>query len=407
MVVNLPSNAARSAWENLVSSSKSTSDQARVLIVDDDYHSRLILGAHIRRMGYTVLEAQDAREALDILQRGQAQKAEGVDLIITDVWMPGMSGIELLHSLTEKYPDLPIAMISARATLDSSLEAINGGAYAYITKPFRAEEVQQVVARGIQKAEEAKLRQELTLYAASLASLEEKLKELPEPQDVVPRDVLTGLITGLRHELGNMATAIKLNLETIQDRRNIPDDLRENLADLQASADELISLLTRFKEYPEPGKISQVIDLREVAASTIDAAQNREMRRRVRFEVNIADESLCMYGAIPELSRALLHLLENAVEAAHGCVYISLARTGDHALLTIEDDGRGFEANVLEQSFSPGFTTKIEDGFVRGLGLGLFITRMVITLHRGYITLSNRDEGGARVQIQLPIIPCD
>jgi signal transduction histidine kinase len=127
----------------------------------------------------------------------------------------------------------------------------------------------------------------------------------------------------------------------------------------------------------------------------------------VRIDLNIRDEGVCIHGAAPELSRAILNLIENAVEAtgrARGRVQIGLAGVENTALLTIEDEGPGFAAEVLERVFSPSYTTKVEDGFVRGLGLGLFITRMVISLHGGQIVLENRPEGGARVTVRLPLV---
>lgn len=388
---------------------------AHVLVVDDDYHARLILATHIRRMGCEVYEAQNGQDALEIALGMPSRPARPVDIVITDVWMPGLSGIDLLKALHERFPDMPIAMISARATLTSSLEAINAGAYAYLTKPFKGEEVQRVVARGLQRVEELRLRQELMQYSSRLADLEGHLATLqrqpaPHPQVQPDEDVVTDLITGLRHELGNMATAIKLNLEVIRERRNVPEDLRENLADLQASADDLVALLSRFKEYPQPGKITQLTDLREIVAGAVDMARTREPSERVSIDLDIRDANVLVYAAAPELSRAILHLLENAVEASNqssGRVAVTLAAVENDALLTIDDDGPGFPGEVLDATFSPSYTTKIENGFVRGLGLGLFITRTVISLHRGHINLENRPEGGARVKITLPVAQLD
>jgi signal transduction histidine kinase len=380
--------------------------QAYVLIVDDDPHARLILGTHIRYLGCTVLEAQSAQQALELVFGADDQPPVQVDLIITDVWMPGMSGIDLLKAVHAGNPDIPIAMVSARATLNSSLEAINLGAYAYLTKPFRAEEIQNVVTRGWQKVEENRLRTRLTQYSQTLSTLEGQLKELRGGTQLVSQEVLTDLIVGLRHELGNMTTALKLNLEVIKERSSIPADLHENLDDLQASVDDLTSLLARFKEYPEPGKITRLIDLRQVVVAAVDAAQDKEALNRDRVALTLRDEPINVFGAAPELSRAFLHLLENALEAVGqtaGQVGVSATTQDDMALLIIEDEGPGFTDDILEHPFSPGHTTKIESGFVRGLGMGLFITRMVISLHGGHIRLENRPEGGARVSVFLPL----
>lgn len=380
--------------------------QANVLIVDDDANARWILSTHVRNMGCAVIEVQNAAEALALLGQGHEHIAAPVDLVITDVWMPGMSGVELLKRIRESHPDLPVAMISARATLSSSLEAINAGAYAYLTKPFRTDEIQQVVARGLQKVEEGRIRQALYEYAGKLSALEHRVSELQERTSVVPHSMVSELFAGLRHELGNMATAIKLNLEVINERQAIPDDLRENLDDLQATVDDLVSLLARFKEYPEPSRSSELIDLRDVISAALDAAHNRDVSGRMQVVVTLPDDALCVYGMPAELSRAVLHLLENAMDAAHqtgGQVYLTAMPQGNTAVITINDDGPGFATAILDEPFLPSYTTKTQGGFLHGLGLGLFITRMVISLHGGQIGLSNRSEGGASVRVQLPL----
>ena len=168
--------------------------QTNVLIVDDDRDARWILGTHIRNLGHGVVEAQNAREALGMLAADAGQTALPIDLVITDVWMPGLSGLELLKAIQTRYPDLPVAMISARATLSSSLEAINEGAFAYITKPFRAEEVEKVVERGLEKVVEARRRKELAEYTKRLSMLERKLTDLGEHAWGVPQEVVVRAI---------------------------------------------------------------------------------------------------------------------------------------------------------------------------------------------------------------------
>jgi CheY-like chemotaxis protein len=220
-----------------------------VLIVDDDIHARIILGTLVRRMGCEVIEASNANEALAILLDENAPFA--IDLVITDVWMPGIDGLALLRTLREKLPSLPVAMVSARATLNSSLEAINNGAYAYLTKPFRAEEVQAVVERGLERGQEARARHELLAQFSQLAQLEGSFGDIQGQTAITDNDMIGELISGLKHELGNIVSAIILNLEMLKRSPNIPAAMSENLNDLEASANDLARLLSRFKEYPQ------------------------------------------------------------------------------------------------------------------------------------------------------------
>ncbi|GAB4547867.1 MAG: hypothetical protein OHK0023_09870 [Anaerolineae bacterium] len=373
-----------------------------VLIVDDDLHARLILGKHVRRLGCEVLEAKDGFEALALLFNSDVS----VDLVITDVWMPGMSGIDLLKAIRERNPDLPIAMISARATLNSSLEAINSGAYAYVTKPYRHEDVEQVVARGLQRNEETRARRALGSDFERFAALEDRIRTLNDTpsESLRDSDLLSGLIAGLRHELGNIVSGIILNLEVLRRSGNVPAELNENLEDLHASANDLIQLITRFKEYPQPEMVAQIIDLREVVTNAVDIARNRDLSISTTLHYEGSDESIFIRGAAPELSRALLHLIENGLEAARRRVVVNVSATPTHARVQIEDDGRGFDASVLANAFSPAATTKLRDGFMQGLGFGLFITRAVIALHGGTVTLSNLPDGGACAIVEFPVV---
>jgi signal transduction histidine kinase len=368
-----------------------------ILIVDDDVHARLILGKHIERLGYKAIEAPSAHEALALLF-GEA--AVPVDIVISDVWMPGMSGIDLLKAVRERSPHLPVAMISARATLSSSLEAINSGAFAYITKPFRSEEIAQVIARGMQRIEELRLQKALEQDFARLAQVEQQLRNISASED---REMLSSLIIGLRHELGNIVSAIVLNLEVLRQSRDLPESLRENLDDLQASANDLSALIARFRDYPQSDALNAEVDLREVVIAAIDVARARPSAARIEISYEGDEEQLWVRGAEPELKRAVLNLLDNAVEAARRRVQVSLMEKHGRALLIIDDDGHGFDKALLENAFLPTSTTKLREGFMRGLGLGLFITRMVISLHGGTIRLENRPESGARAILELPI----
>ena len=101
-----------------------------ILIVDDEKNYLLVLSAVLEDDGYEVLTALNGSEALEI------QKRSDLDLIVTDMKMPGMSGIELLENIKAIDPDLPVIMMTAHGTVDKAVEAMQKGAYSYILKPF-------------------------------------------------------------------------------------------------------------------------------------------------------------------------------------------------------------------------------------------------------------------------------
>jgi DNA-binding NtrC family response regulator len=115
----------------------------RVLVVDDEPNMRRVLGALLRPEGYTVLEASDGAEALELIA------SERVDCVITDLRMPRMNGLEFLEAAHKHHRGLPILLLTAHGTVGSAVEALKQGAFDYLTKPFDPEEVRQVVAKAV------------------------------------------------------------------------------------------------------------------------------------------------------------------------------------------------------------------------------------------------------------------
>ncbi len=101
-----------------------------VLIVDDEKNYPPIIGAVLQEEGYETLSANSGHEALEILEHSD------VDLVLTDMKMPGMNGIELLERIKDKDPDLPVIMMTAHGTVEKAVEAMQKGAYSYVLKPF-------------------------------------------------------------------------------------------------------------------------------------------------------------------------------------------------------------------------------------------------------------------------------
>jgi two-component system NtrC family response regulator len=101
-----------------------------ILIVDDEKNYLLVLSAVLEDEGYEVLTAPGGAEALEI------QKSSDLDLVVTDMKMSGMDGIEFLEQIKARDPDLPVIMMTAHGTVDKAVEAMQKGAYSYILKPF-------------------------------------------------------------------------------------------------------------------------------------------------------------------------------------------------------------------------------------------------------------------------------
>jgi two-component system, NtrC family, response regulator len=114
-----------------------------ILVVDDEKNYLLVLSAVLEEEGYEVLTTVSGMEAMEI------QKSSDLDLVLTDMKMPGMDGIELLDQIKATDPELPVIMMTAHGTIDKAVEAMQKGAYSYILKPFDNERLILYVKRAI------------------------------------------------------------------------------------------------------------------------------------------------------------------------------------------------------------------------------------------------------------------
>ena len=126
----------------------------RILIVDDEPSIRKVLSAHLRKFGYEVDTAEDGQIAVQMLQ------SDPFHLVVTDLRMPNLDGLELLGWAAEHFPGLPIILITAHGTVDTAVEALKRGAFDYITKPFDRDELHGIIAKAL--ATEARNAQRFT-----------------------------------------------------------------------------------------------------------------------------------------------------------------------------------------------------------------------------------------------------
>jgi two-component system NtrC family response regulator len=167
-----------------------------ILIVDDERNYPLILSAVLRDEGFETLTANSGQEALGILARSD------VDLVLTDMKMPVMDGIQLLEKIKENEPDLPVVMMTAHGTVEKAVEAMQKGAYNYILKPFDNERLVIYVNKAIDMYRVIKENRRLRSAVASQYSFgniigkSKKMKEIYEVICKVAPSFATVLIEG-------------------------------------------------------------------------------------------------------------------------------------------------------------------------------------------------------------------
>ncbi|MGN0704573.1 MAG: sigma-54-dependent transcriptional regulator [Lentihominibacter sp.] len=113
----------------------------KILIVDDEQHVRQLLSKVLRKEGYEIFTAADGLDGLQVFQNNN------IDVIISDIKMPGMDGIEFLHEVKAQQPDVGFILITAFATMETAIDAIKSGAQDYVTKPFDISEIVNAVKK--------------------------------------------------------------------------------------------------------------------------------------------------------------------------------------------------------------------------------------------------------------------
>ncbi|HVR20660.1 MAG TPA: HD domain-containing phosphohydrolase [Polyangiaceae bacterium] len=142
-------------------------DRPRVLVVDDEKFIRDIIADFLGMEGYIVRTAEDGTSAISELERAR------YDMVISDLKMPRMGGLDLLKEVARAHPDTLTVIMTGFGTVETAIDAMKRGAYDYILKPFKVEEVVHIVQRGLEKsrltAENLRLREALSLYKVSEA----------------------------------------------------------------------------------------------------------------------------------------------------------------------------------------------------------------------------------------------
>ena len=138
--------------------------KAQILVTDDESSIRAVLAAQLTRDGYEVHTAADGQDALEILAEHH------IDLIITDLKMPRVDGMELLRRALTMDPHQLIIMLTAHGTIDNAVEALKSGAFDYVTKPFDQDELRTIVSKALRTRELAQAEPDLSSIAPCASS---------------------------------------------------------------------------------------------------------------------------------------------------------------------------------------------------------------------------------------------
>ena len=172
--------------------------KAQILIVDDEKIALRNLEHIMKKEGYDVVTTQSGSQAIKMIE----QSAENeFDVVLTDLKMPGMDGMEVLAQTKRLFPDTEVIMVTGYATMDSAIEAVKAGAYHYVSKPFELDEVRRVVNKAMEKRllklENRRLREKLDgINGVNIITEDTEMRKILRTAKQIAQSDISILITG-------------------------------------------------------------------------------------------------------------------------------------------------------------------------------------------------------------------
>jgi signal transduction histidine kinase len=373
-----------------------------VLLVDDEELNVKVLRGFLED-GWTVHEATSGEQALEIAGRVP------LDVVVTDQRMPGMSGVELLEVLRTRRPDVAGIVLTAFADLHALESAINrANVFRFLRKPWEPAEILRAVEQASEHVVQRRaIEQLVTMLAQRSDELRASLEELKAQQEMLLHLERLGtvgrLASGVTHDLKNVMVALRAaQFETTQ--HPVPPAVNEILTLGLSAVDNLLRTLQTLHEYARTGSLA--LQLQPVAPATIvqDAVAiarmdlNFKMRR---VQCDVSPDLPPLSADRQKLTQVLVNLVRNALQAtANGAaVRVTAAvRSANELELAVEDDGPGIPADARAHLFQPFTSSK----GAQGLGMGLYMARLIVESHHGRIDVVDGRLGGARFVVVLP-----
>lgn len=366
------------------------SEGRRILVIDDEPSIREVIRRLLAQEGYDVTEAADGRSGLAAAERQ-------LDAVITDVRMPGLSGLQLLAELKRTNPDSVVILMTGYADIDIVLKALRAGADDFVVKPVSVPALAAVVRRAIDRRD---LRADVAVLRRQ-AQLRHRF------------------LSFVSHKLNTPLSSVLLFLDSLVDEGSSDRRLallRDGLPDAAAAAGQLQALIAQILRFAEataeaqqdgPQAARTPLLLEPLLAELVARAGAASAPRGVRVRlVPPPAAGLGVLASPDRLGRALRELLDNAVKFSRDGeeVRVEAVRATADAPVEIRviDAGPGIPEASLPTVFEP--FEQVDPAFtgqVPGLGLGLALARRLVEADGGRLALA-ASPAGTVVTVTLP-----
>lgn len=354
-----------------------------IVIVDDDPAIRHVCSTILKKNYNDVKTFDNASDALGYI------KENNVDIVLVDLKMPGISGHELIGKITELDKDIVILVITAYASIENAIEAMQKGASDFLPKPFTPDELRLAIKKAADKKE---------LINQKKRALEEK------------REMEENYLSFVSHQLKSPLFAAQQLLYLLEEGDYKIDEValsiikRANRRITEAA--KLVNewlLVSRF----EKSGFSQ-----DFVETDIIPLINMEIER---YNEQIVSKGINIMTDIPDhfyiqtdpnaFSMVISNLITNAIKynIQNGKIYLKIKEDKDKAIIEVEDTGIGIKKEYIPRLFSKFFRIRNEKTKnIEGTGLGLVIIKKIIDEHKGTIEVFSEEEKGTKFIITIP-----
>ncbi|RPJ18153.1 MAG: response regulator [Desulfobacteraceae bacterium] len=368
--------------------------EKQILLVDDEEDIRDVLSVYLKSNGYEVYPAENGDQALELFRKYKPP------VVLSDIKMPGMDGIELLRKIKLESPDTEFIMITGHGAMDLAITSFQDQAADFITKPINVNILDVALKKVREKIVSRRLLREYTENLEKLVREKSELQSHLSSLGLMIGSVshgIKGLLTGLDGGMYQVESGFsKANEEQIKEGWNIVklmvDRIRKMVLDILYYAKERNLNWENVDILSFAGEVAMVVE-RKISSGNIEFIRDFDTSAG-KFEI----DSGCIHSA-------LINILENAVDACmrdkskekHRIIF-KVTPDENNINFEVSDNGTGMDMETREKLFTLFFSTK----GTKGTGLGLFISNKIIQQHGGLIKVSSLPGQGSKFTISIP-----
>jgi len=372
----------------------------KIVLVDDEADIREVMAIALADAGYVVHTASDGKTGLRLCETVAPQ------IVITDIRMPGMTGIEVLEEIKKRNPDIEVIVFSAFGEMDLAIRALQLDASDFITKPVNDDALQMALKRA---RERYSARKQLKDYTALLE------REYADQARILHQDKMISLgrlAASVVHEINNPLSGIlnyaRLMIRIIN-RGPLTEEQRQKFGQYLALVEtetgrcsQIVSSLLTFSR--KSALTFESVSIADLIERSIILSQHKLQLQHIGLESRIEPDTPPVEGDFNQLQQCVINLIFNAIDAMPEGGTLTLAGFYDQAservVISVKDTGSGISEADLPHIFEPFFTTK-KEGY--GVGLGLSTVYGIMERHKGSVSVESRPGQGSTFKLELPV----